>query len=64
MNRWIRHAIAWFMLVIGGVVGYVMFEYMNHHVVKGLGFATATILIDLGILFIHEDIKRWREERN
>lgn len=62
MNRWVKHAAGWFLVALGGVAGYVLFEYAKHHVLKGLGFAMATILIDVGILFLHEDLKKWRAE--
>lgn len=60
MNRWITHAIGWLAIAIGGTGLYVA---MEEDPLKGLALATGTILIDIGILFIHEDIKKAKWER-
>lgn len=59
MNRWVSHAIAWSFLAVGGVLFYVVLE---KSALKGLGLAAGSVLIDIGILYFHEDVKRAREE--
>lgn len=60
MDVWKKHAVGWALIAVGGVAGYVLFEHLDNHILKGLGFALATLLIDVGVLFVHEDLKRSR----
>lgn len=58
VNRWASHAAAWLLVALGGVAMYVAAEQDPW---LGLALAAGTILIDIGVLFVHEDIKRARD---